>query len=100
MLNVAPNIPICAFIIRELSYQTESVEFAEGARVRSELGLAKTYGVSRNPTRQALIQDLFILLDGQLAAQGDVFLRMKGASRNGLIEREAPGDQSDERGGD
>jgi len=53
-MKIPPDIPIYAFIKRELKNQIESGELAEGARVPSELELAKTYGVSRNPTRQAL----------------------------------------------
>lgn len=47
-------MPIYAFIKRELKNQIESGELPEGSRVPSEFELAKTYGVSRNPTRQAL----------------------------------------------
>jgi len=53
-MKIPPDIPIYAFIKRELKNQIESGELPEGARVPSELELAKTYGVSRNPTRQAL----------------------------------------------
>lgn len=49
-----PDIPIYAFIKRELKNQIESGDLAEGARVPSEFELARQYGVSRNPTRQAL----------------------------------------------
>ncbi len=49
-----PEIPIYAFIKRELKNQIESGDLAEGARVPSEFELARQYGVSRNPTRQAL----------------------------------------------
>ena len=54
MGKVPPDIPIYAFIKRELKNQIESGELPEGARVPSELELARTFGVSRNPTRQAL----------------------------------------------
>ena len=53
-MELPPNIPIYAFIKRELKNQIESGELPEGARVPSEFELARTYGVSRNPTRQAL----------------------------------------------
>lgn len=53
-LKVPPNIPIYAFIKRELKNRIENGELEEGARVPSELELARVYGVSRNPTRQAL----------------------------------------------
>lgn len=53
-MDVPPDIPIFAFIKRELKNQIESGELSEGARVPSELELARMYGVSRNPTRQAL----------------------------------------------
>ncbi|MBI5094764.1 MAG: GntR family transcriptional regulator [Candidatus Hydrogenedentes bacterium] len=49
-----PDIPIYAQIKRELKNQIESGELEEGARVPSEFELARAYGVSRNPTRQAL----------------------------------------------
>jgi DNA-binding LacI/PurR family transcriptional regulator len=53
-LRVPPNIPIYAFIKRELKNRIENGELEEGARVPSELELARIYNVSRNPTRQAL----------------------------------------------
>ena len=53
-MKVPSGIPIYAFIKRELKNQIESGELAEGARVPSEFELARMYGVSRNPTRQAL----------------------------------------------
>ncbi len=53
-MKIPADIPIYAFIKRELKNQIESGELPEGARVPSELELAKRFGVSRNPTRQAL----------------------------------------------
>ncbi len=53
-MNTPPDIPIYAFIKRELKNQIESGDLPEGTRVPSELELARTFGVSRNPTRQAL----------------------------------------------
>lgn len=54
MVDIPSNIPLYAFIKRELKNQIESGELSEGSRVPSELELAKQYNVSRNPTRQAL----------------------------------------------
>lgn len=53
-MNIDPDIPIYAYIKRELKNQIESGELPVGARVPSELELARQYAVSRNPTRQAL----------------------------------------------
>jgi len=53
-VKIPTDIPRYAFIKRELKNQIESGELPEGARVPSEHELARTYGVSRNPTRQAL----------------------------------------------
>ncbi len=53
-MNIDPDIPIYAYIKRELKNQIESGELPVGARVPSELELARQYEVSRNPTRQAL----------------------------------------------
>lgn len=53
-MKVPPDMPIYAFIKRELKNQIESGDLPEGARVPSEFELARAYGVSRNPTRQAL----------------------------------------------
>lgn len=53
-MEIPPGIAIYAFIKRELKNQIESGELPEGARVPSEFELARTYNVSRNPTRQAL----------------------------------------------
>ncbi len=47
-------MPIYAYLKRELKNRIENGELEEGARVPSELELARLYGVSRNPTRQAL----------------------------------------------
>lgn len=54
MPDIPPDIPLYAFIKRELKSQIESGELPEGTRVPSEFELARTYNVSRNPTRQAL----------------------------------------------
>ncbi len=54
MPEIPPDIPLYAFIKRELKSQIESGELPEGARVPSEFELARSYSVSRNPTRQAL----------------------------------------------
>lgn len=53
-MNERPEMPIYAFIKRELKNQIENGDLPEGARVPSEFELARQYGVSRNPTRQAL----------------------------------------------
>jgi GntR family transcriptional regulator of arabinose operon len=53
-MDIPQDIPLYAFIKRELKNRIESGELPEGARVPSELELARTYNVSRNPTRQAL----------------------------------------------
>lgn len=53
-MNIPSDTPIYAFIKRELRSQIDGGELPEGARVPSEFELARTYGVSRNPTRQAL----------------------------------------------
>ncbi|HIJ74224.1 MAG TPA: GntR family transcriptional regulator, partial [Candidatus Hydrogenedentes bacterium] len=49
-----PGLPVYVAIKRALKIQIESGELPEGARVPSELELARQYNVSRNPTRQAL----------------------------------------------
>ncbi len=54
MVELPPDIPVYAYIKRELKNQIENGELPEGGRVPSELELARQYGVSRNPTRQAL----------------------------------------------
>lgn len=54
MEKVPPGIPLYAYIKRELKNRIENGDLPEGARVPSELELARHYGVSRNPTRQAL----------------------------------------------
>lgn len=54
MAEIPSDIPAYAFIKRELKNQIESGELAEGDRVPSEFELARKYGVSRNPTRQAM----------------------------------------------
>jgi len=53
-MNIPTDTPIYAFIKRDLKRQIDSGELPEGARVPSEFELARTYSVSRNPTRQAL----------------------------------------------
>ncbi len=53
-MNLPSDIPLYAYIKRELKSRIENGELPEGARVPSELELARQYGVSRNPTRQAL----------------------------------------------
>lgn len=53
-MKIPPDIPVYAFIKRDLKTRIESGELPEGARVPSELELAALYKVSRNPTRQAL----------------------------------------------
>lgn len=53
-MNFPPDIPLYAYIKRELKSRIENGDLPEGSRVPSELELAKQYGVSRNPTRQAL----------------------------------------------
>jgi len=53
-VDIVPDIPIYTQIKRELKNQIENGELSEGARVPSEFELARIYGVSRNPTRQAL----------------------------------------------
>jgi DNA-binding LacI/PurR family transcriptional regulator len=53
-VHIPPDIPLYAFIKRELKNKIESGELPEGERVPSELELARQYDVSRNPTRQAL----------------------------------------------
>lgn len=52
--SIPPGIPAYAFIKREIKNQVENGELGEGDRLPSELELARMYGVSRNPTRQAL----------------------------------------------
>ena len=52
--EIPADIPVYAYIKRELKIQIENGELAEGARLPSELQLAREYNVSRNPTRQAL----------------------------------------------
>lgn len=47
-------MPAYAYIKRELKTRIENGDLAEGDRIPSELELARQYGVSRNPTRQAL----------------------------------------------
>ncbi|NIA15485.1 MAG: substrate-binding domain-containing protein, partial [Nitrospiraceae bacterium] len=54
MTSIPPDIPVYVHIKRELKNQIESGELPEGSRIPSELELARQYGVSRNPTRQAM----------------------------------------------
>jgi DNA-binding LacI/PurR family transcriptional regulator len=53
-VSIPAGIPAYAFIKREIKNQIESGEITEGDSIPSELELARIYGVSRNPTRQAL----------------------------------------------
>lgn len=53
-MNLPSDIPLYAYIKRELKSRIENGDLPEGSRVPSELELAKQYSVSRNPTRQAL----------------------------------------------
>ncbi len=53
-VSIPAGIPAYAFIKREIKNQIESGELVEGDPTPSELELARIYGVSRNPTRQAL----------------------------------------------
>lgn len=46
--------PLYARIKQDIKHAIDSGELGEGARIPSELELADQYGVSRNPTRQAL----------------------------------------------
>lgn len=48
------GLPLYLKIKQDLKSAIDRGELAEGARVPSEFDLAKQYGVSRNPTRQAL----------------------------------------------
>ncbi len=48
------GVPLYLRIKQDLKSAIDRGELAEGARVPSEFDLAKQYGVSRNPTRQAL----------------------------------------------
>jgi DNA-binding LacI/PurR family transcriptional regulator len=52
--HIPPNLPVYVYIKRVLKNQIEDGELPEGARVPSEMELARQYNVSRNPTRQAL----------------------------------------------
>ncbi len=52
--HIPPDIPVYVYIKRVLKNQIENGELTEGARVPSEMELAREYNVSRNPTRQAL----------------------------------------------
>ena len=54
MTTIPPEIPVYVHIKRQLKNQIESGELPEGSRIPSELDLARQYGVSRNPTRQAM----------------------------------------------
>ncbi len=54
MADIPPDVPIYVYIKRELKNRIENGDLAEGDRVPSELDLAREYGVSRNPTRQAM----------------------------------------------
>ncbi len=52
--HIPSNLPAYAYIKRVLKNRIEDGDLQEGARVPSEMELARTYNVSRNPTRQAL----------------------------------------------
>ena len=52
--HIPSNLPAYVYIKRVLKNQIEDGELPEGARVPSEMELARQYNVSRNPTRQAL----------------------------------------------
>jgi GntR family transcriptional regulator of arabinose operon len=52
--HIPPDLPAYVHIKRVLKNQIEDGELPEGARVPSEMELAREYNVSRNPTRQAL----------------------------------------------
>ncbi|HIJ65359.1 MAG TPA: GntR family transcriptional regulator [Candidatus Hydrogenedentes bacterium] len=53
-MRVPADLPLYELIKRDLKSLMENGDLPEGARVPSELDLARKYGVSRNPTRQAL----------------------------------------------
>ena len=53
-MDIPTDLPLYQVIKRDLKNRMSSGELPEGARVPSELELARKYGVSRNPTRQAL----------------------------------------------
>jgi GntR family transcriptional regulator of arabinose operon len=52
--HIPPDLPAYVHIKRVLKNQIEDGELPVGARVPSEMELAREYNVSRNPTRQAL----------------------------------------------
>lgn len=54
MVPISPDVPAYVHIKRILKNRIEDGELPEGARVPSEMELARQYNVSRNPTRQAL----------------------------------------------
>lgn len=54
MTPIPSNVPVYVFIKRDLKNRIEDGELPVGERVPSEMDLARQYGVSRNPTRQAL----------------------------------------------
>ena len=86
-MKVPPDMPIYAFIKRELKNQIESGELPEGARVPSEFELARAYGVSRNPTRQALrdleLEGYLVRLPGRGSFVAPINQRQKLFKGNG-----------------
>jgi len=52
--HIPSDLPAYVYIKRVLKNRIEDGELPEGARVPSEMELAREYNVSRNPTRQAL----------------------------------------------
>jgi DNA-binding LacI/PurR family transcriptional regulator len=52
--HIPSDLPVYVYIKRVLKNRIEDGELPEGARVPSEMELARQYNVSRNPTRQAL----------------------------------------------
>jgi DNA-binding LacI/PurR family transcriptional regulator len=52
--HIPSDLPVYVYIKRVLKNRIENGELPEGARVPSEMELAREYNVSRNPTRQAL----------------------------------------------
>jgi DNA-binding LacI/PurR family transcriptional regulator len=87
-MKVPPDMPIYEAIKRELKNQIESGELPEGARVPSEFELARAYGVSRNPTRQALrdleLEGYLIRLPGRGSFVAPISQRQKLFKGNGL----------------
>lgn len=86
-MKIPPDMPIYAFIKRDLKNQIEGGELPEGARVPSEFELARTYGVSRNPTRQALrdleLEGYLVRLPGRGSFVSPIAQRQKLFKSNG-----------------